>query len=143
MRVVLDTTVLIRAHAGSHALARRLLAELLKDSHRLVLSNEIIVEVTRVLRYPKLQSLYGLSESDLLEYSQFLQSVSDLVVLESRYNAPLRDPNDLVVLQTADKGEAEALCTSDGDFYDPAVVAFCGARGISVCDEISLLARLI
>ena len=32
-------------------------------------------------------------------------------------------------------GRADALCTSDGDFY--------GARGIDVCDEVSLLARLI
>jgi hypothetical protein len=52
-----------------------LLVRLLAQSHTLVLSNEIIVEVIKVLRYPKFQSLYGLKESDLLEYSQFLQSV--------------------------------------------------------------------
>jgi len=95
-----------------------------------------------VLRYPDCQRLYGLSESDLLEYSQLLQSVSDLVILDPRYRAPLRDPGDLVVLQTADRGMADALCTSDGDFRDPAVVAFCLARGIEICDEISLLTRL-
>ena len=71
--------------------------ELFKGSHRLVLSNEIIVEVTKVLRYPDFQRLYGLSESDLLEYSQLLQSISDLVILDPRYRAPLRDPSDLVV----------------------------------------------
>ena len=103
----------------------------------------MIVEVTKVLRDPRFRSLYRLSESDLLEYSQFLQSVSDLVILDPRHGAPLRDPNDLGVLQTADKGEAEVLCTSDGDFYDPAVVAFCASRGIAVCDEISLLVQLI
>lgn len=139
----MDTTVLIRAHGRSQGLARRLFVELLKDPHRLVLSNEIIAEITRVLRYPRFQTLYGLSDFDLLEYSQFLQSVSDLVILDTRYSAPLRDPNDLIVLQTADRGEADALCTSDGDFYDPAVIAFCAARGIEVCDEISLLERLI
>lgn len=116
--------------------------ELLKGSHRLVLSNEIIVEVTKVLRYPDFQRLYGLSESDLLEYSQLLQSISDLVILDPRYRAPLRDPSDLVVLQTADRGMADVLCTNDGDFRDPAVVAFCGGRGIEICDEISLLTRL-
>ena len=135
MRVVLDTTVLIRAHGKHRTLAKRLLGHVLQDPHRLVLSNEIIVEVTSVLRYPKFQRLYGLSESELLEYSQFLQSVANVVVLNSQYSAPLRDANDLAVLQTADRGRADALCTSDGDFY--------GARGIDVCDEVSLLARLI
>ncbi len=108
-----------------------------------MLSNEIIVEVTKVLRYPDFQRLYGLSESDLLEYSQFLQSVSDLVILDPRYRAPLRDPRDLIVLQTADRGMADILCTSDGDFYAPDVIAFCGAKGIEICNESSLLARLV
>ena len=96
-----------------------------------------------MLRYPKFQRLYGLSESQLFDYSQFLQSVADVVVLDSQYFAPLRDANDLIVLQTADRGRADALCTSDGDFYDPAVISFCEARGIGICDEVSLLARLI
>jgi putative PIN family toxin of toxin-antitoxin system len=124
-------------------LARQLLVRLLAQSHTLVLSNEIIVEVIKVLRYPKFQSLYGLKESDLLEYSQLLQSVSGIVILDSQYSAPLRDANDLAVLQTADRGSADVLCTSDSDFYDKAVRVFCEARGIDVCDELSLLARLI
>lgn len=124
-------------------MARHLLKRLLERRHRLVLSNEMIVEVTRVLRYPKLQRLYGLADSELLEYGQFLQSVSDLVILDSQYRAPLRDPTDLIVLQTADRGDAEVLCTSDRDFYDPEVIAFCAARGIDVCDEISLLMKLV
>ena len=143
MRVVLDTNVLIRAHGRRQTFARHLLMRLLERSDTLVLSNEIVVEVTRVLRYPKFQNLYGLAESDLFEYSQFLQSISLIVILDSQYSAPMRDANDLAVLQTADRGEADVLCTNDSDFYDPTVRSFCGARGIDVCDEVSLLARLI
>jgi predicted nuclease of predicted toxin-antitoxin system len=83
------------------------------------------------------------AESDLFEYSQILQNISEMIVLDSRYLAPLRDANDLAVLQTADWGEADVLVTSDSDFYDPAVIWFCAERGIDVCDEVSLLARLI
>ena len=36
----------------------------------LILSNEILAEVTRVLRYPRFQALYGLSEEALLGYSR-------------------------------------------------------------------------
>jgi hypothetical protein len=65
-----------------------------------------------------------------------------MIVLDSRYSAPLRDASDLAVLQTADFGEADMIVTSDADFYDPAVISFCGEHGVEVCDEVSLLARL-
>jgi putative PIN family toxin of toxin-antitoxin system len=143
LRIALDTNVLIRAHGRRQTLARRLLLRLLERSHTLVLSNEIIVEVTKVLRYPKFRSLYGLTEADLLDYSQFLQNIADMVILDLRYLAPLRDANDLAVLQTADLGRADVLVTNDGDFYDPSVISFCEERGIEVCDEVALLARLI
>jgi putative PIN family toxin of toxin-antitoxin system len=145
LKIVPDATLLIRAHKHSRALARRLLREILERGHRLVLSNEMIAEAVNVLRYPHFQHLYGLTEVDLLEYTQFLQSVADIVVLDPQYRAPLlRDPKDTHVLQTAERGEADILCTHDGDFYDdPIVVAYCTARGIEICDEQSLLARLV
>jgi putative PIN family toxin of toxin-antitoxin system len=144
VKIVLDATVLIRAHNRSKALARRLLHEILEHGHRLVLSNEMISEAVRVLRYPAFQSLYGLTEADLLDYAQFLQSVSDVVILDTQYRPPfLRDPNDANVLQTAERGEADILCTHDRDFYeDAAVLSFCATRGIEVCTEETLIARL-
>jgi putative PIN family toxin of toxin-antitoxin system len=142
LRVVLDTNTLVRAHARSSNQARRLLIELLAGRHYLLTSNEILAEVTKVLRYPRFRTLYGLTESDLLDYTQFMQSVSDVVVLDPQYRAPLRDPSDLIVLQTAERGEADILCTKDRDFYDQKVLSYCGARGIEVCDESALLRRL-
>jgi len=118
------------------------LEELLKGGHQLILSNEILAEVTKVLRYPRLQALYSLTEADLLEYTQFLQSVSHLVVLDPQFRAPLRDPTDLMVLQTAELGEADILCTHDADFYDRIILSYCAARGIHVCHESTLLEQL-
>jgi putative PIN family toxin of toxin-antitoxin system len=143
LRLVLDTNTLIRAHHRIPSLARRLLRTLLERGNRLILSNEIIAEVTKVLRYPRFQQLYGLTDAELLEYAQFLQSISTLVSLDPRYSAPLRDPYDLIVLQTAELGEADILCTHDDDFYDHTILAYCAARGIEVCDEASLLNRLV
>jgi len=122
--------------------ARRLLEQLLQGGHDLILSNEILAEATKVLRYPRFQTLYSLTDADLLDYTQFLQSISHIVALNPRYRAPLRDPNDLIVLQTAELGEADILCTDDGDFYDPMILSYCAARGIEVCNELTLLARL-
>ncbi len=143
MRIVLDTNVLIRAHARAPTLARRLLNEIAACGHTLALSNEIIAEVVKVLRDPKLRSKYGLTDTELLVYAQVLQSAADLVILDVRYAAPLRDPADWAVLQTADRGEADVLCTYDAGFYDTAVLLFCSERGIDVCDELSLVSRLM
>jgi len=118
------------------------LEELLQSGHDLILSNEMLAEATKVLRYPRFQVLYSLTDADLLDYTQFLQSISDLVALDPHYRAPLRDPSDLIVLQTAERGEADILCTDDGDFYDPMILSYCAARGIEVCDELTLLERL-
>jgi hypothetical protein len=43
------------------------------------------------------------------DYAQFLQEVSEMVVFGPPYNAPLRDANDLDVMQTAECGAARAL----------------------------------
>ncbi|MBZ5622956.1 MAG: hypothetical protein LAQ69_30115 [Acidobacteriia bacterium] len=55
----------------------------------------------------------------------------------------MRDPNDLAVIETAERGDADVLCSNDGDFHDAAMITFCAARGIDVCHEAALLARLI
>jgi hypothetical protein len=60
-----------------------LLHEILEGDHRLVVSNEIISEAVKVLRYARFQDLYGLTYG-LLEYSQFLQNVADIVFLDPR-----------------------------------------------------------
>ena len=87
--------------------------------------------------------MYGLTDADLLDYTQFLQSISHLVTLDPQYRAPLRDPSDLIVLQTAERDEADILCTDDGAFYDPIILSYCAARGIEVCNEQTLLESLI
>jgi hypothetical protein len=51
-------------------------------------------------------------------------------------------PQTLIVLQTAEQGEADTLCTPDADFYDQKILSYCTARGIEVCHESTLLERL-
>jgi len=140
---VLDATVLVRAHPRSRSNGRKLLNAVLEGHHSLLLSNELIAETTRVLRYPRLQKLYALTEDELYGYAQFLQNVCQQVVLVQPYHAPLRDPNDLDVMQTAERGDADVLCSNDGDFHDARMIAFCAARGINVYHEAALLGRLV
>jgi len=65
VKIVLDTTILVRANDRSHGLAREILTNIVETEHRLLLSNEILHELAMVLRYPRLQEFYGLTEPPL------------------------------------------------------------------------------
>ena len=68
MKIVLDTTILVRANEHSHGLARELLISIVRSRHTLLLSNEMLHELARVLRYPRLQTFYDLPESLVFDY---------------------------------------------------------------------------
>ena len=62
MRIVLDTSILVRGHGSSKGLARDLLLRIVESDHILLLSNEMLHELARVLRCPRMMALHGLSE---------------------------------------------------------------------------------
>lgn len=99
-------------------------------------------ELARVLRYPRLQAFYGLSEARVYDFIGFLREVAEIVTLSPLLAPPIRDVNDIVVLQTAVIGEADVLCTRDQDFFTPPASEFLDKAGIAVLDEVSLLNRL-
>lgn len=65
MRVVLDVNILVRANERSAGLARELLRELLRQRFTILISGEMLVELARVLRYPRIQARYALTEADI------------------------------------------------------------------------------
>jgi putative PIN family toxin of toxin-antitoxin system len=139
VRALLDVNILVRANEKSVGLARELLRELLRQGWTILVSGEMLVETARVLRYPRLQARYNLSETDIYEYIQFLRKAAEFVVPDVSLAVPIRDPADIVVVQTAITGEAEVLCTVDEDFYEPAIVRFLDLIGIRVMNDIALM----
>lgn len=81
MKIVLDTSVLVRANEHSFGLARELLIKIVNSEHRLVLSNEMLYELTRVLHYPRLQTFYDLPENLIYDYIAYLRYSSEIVIL--------------------------------------------------------------
>ncbi len=142
MRIVLDTTILVRANESSQGLARQLLLDIITGPHTLLLSNEILHELARVLRYPRLRALHGLPETRIYDYIGFLREVSELVTLSPVLSLPIRDVNDIVVVQTAVIGAADVICTKDEDFYDLDITRFLTRVGISVMDDVTLIQRM-
>jgi putative PIN family toxin of toxin-antitoxin system len=132
LRVLLDVNILVRAHEGSHGPARALLLALIEQDHTLLISDAMLVELAAVLRYPRIQSVYELSEEQVYAYVQVLHEVCEVVTVDGLLPVPIRDPKDVAVLQTAVIGEADVICTRDSDFYAPATRAFCATLGIEI-----------
>ena len=57
MRVLPHVNVLVRAHEKSYGPARKLLLELIARKEIILTSAEILIELGRVLRYPRVQAL--------------------------------------------------------------------------------------
>ena len=142
MKIVLDTTILDRANERSNGLARELLLNVVESKHTLLLSNEMLHELAKVLRYPRLQAFYDLTENLVFDYVNFLRRASEIVDLNPLVAAPIRDVNDIIVMQTAIIGEADVLCSKDADFFDETAREYLNKLGIAVLDDISLMHRL-
>ena len=142
MRVTPDTGILVRMNVKATGPARRLLETILAGPHELVLSDFLLNETARVLRYPRLQNLYKLAAEDIAEHVQLLRSRADLVTPTLYKPIVLADPNDDPVVYTAVAGRADVLCALDRDFYAANVVSFCQERGLAIMNDAELLRKL-
>lgn len=142
MKIVLDTSILVRANEHSRGLARELLLTIVGSNHRLAISNEMLRELARVLQYPRLQKFYGLPEERIYDYISYLRGAAEVVPLNPLVSAPIRDVNDIIVMQTAILGEADILCTNDQDFFDSPALEYLAQLGITVLDDVALMLRL-
>jgi putative PIN family toxin of toxin-antitoxin system len=142
VKIVLDTTIPVRANERSHGLARELLTNIVESEHRLLLSNEMLRELAKVLRHPRLREFYGLTEDLVFEYVKFLGRSSEIVTLDPLVIVPIRDVNDIIVMQTAIIGEADILSTKDEDFFENPASEYLRKMGVAVLDDIALMHRL-
>jgi uncharacterized protein len=144
VRVVLDSNILVRANpkAFPQGLARDLLLTVVSGPHVLILSPAILVEVQRVLSYPRVQARWPLREGAIEQYLAFLEAAGFTVELPRVFPAVVSDPDDDPILQTAIVGRADVLCTRDEAFGHPAVERVCSVHGIRILDDVTLMQEL-
>ena len=94
MRIVLDTAILVRAHDGAKGLARDLLLRIIESDRVLLISDEMLYELAKVLRYPRMLALHGLSEGRIYDYIGFLREATEIVQLNPLLITPIRDMNE-------------------------------------------------
>ena len=114
---------------------------IVESEHTLLVSNEMLHELAKVLRYPRIQAFYDLAENLVFDYINFLRQFSENVILDPFITAPIRDVNDMIVMQTAIIGEADILCTRDNDFFEDPASEYLGKMGIAVLDDLALIHR--
>jgi hypothetical protein len=104
----------------------------------------LLNELERVLNYPRLRALHGLSQEEIRTFVETLYQLAEVVQPPAGTTAePIsRDPDDNPILQTAVLGGANALCTLDRHFRDPGVLQYCAQHGIQVMSDLDLLQSL-
>jgi putative PIN family toxin of toxin-antitoxin system len=144
MRVVVDTNVLARAARRGTGLAAELLRRVADPAHVLVLSPYLIGELSRILRYPRVQAMHGLDDAGIDAHVADVQAMGLIVIPASATPTPVvaNDPKDDAIIATAVDGQAEVLCTLDRHIHDPTVVAYCAQHGVRVLTDIELLNEL-
>ena len=143
MIVTFDSSILVRATKRSNGPARRLIDAFARHpDHIIALSPFILGEVGKVLSYPRMQDLFGLTADEIHGHVDFLRSISRIVEPQPGLPVVLLDPNDDAVLYTAVAAGADVLCVKDRHFYAAHVVAFCAREDIRIMDELALLELL-
>jgi putative PIN family toxin of toxin-antitoxin system len=141
MRIVIDTNVLARAVSGPRGPAGELLRRVQND-HLLVLTPFLIIELSRVLRYPRIRALHEWDDARIDEYVRDLQESSCIVVAADPPPVVVpHDPDDDAVIAAADAGQA-TVCTLDRHLLHAGVRAYCGAIGVRILNDVELLDEL-
>src|SRR5260370_2373688 len=145
MRIVLDTNILVRAHANARGPARELLLLIAaSEDHMLLLSPFLLQELERVFGYERVKTASKLTEEEIVEYLRYLcsKNISDMVFPGPAPRVVPADEEDDPVVHTAVIGGADVLCTVNRHFYAPSVVDYCQQRGVLIATDVELLTIL-
>ena len=108
---VLDTNVIVSSLLFSHSIPRQALNKAL-DTGKILISQEIILELTQVLNRDKLNK-YLLKEERLKFLADFLKDVQTITIYQ-KIDA-CRDKKDNKFLDLAICGQAQYIITGDQD----------------------------
>jgi len=142
-RIVLDSNLIARALISPNGLAAEILFRVLTEDHLLCSSNFMLAELDRILRYPRLRKVHGLTDERIPEFVASIQVSSFVVDIDiTSVRRITRDINDDPIIETAIQAKAAILCSNDKDVLDNTVVDFCMPYGIQVLNDVSLIKLL-
>lgn len=142
MRATCDTNVMARAAVRPAGPARAVFMELLSEQHVLVLSEHIVTELARVLRYERVRIQSQLTDADIDTFVNDVRELAVLVIVPNAVPTVTSDPDDDIIVATAVVGDSEVICTRDRHIRHPLAQAYCATFGIRVLTDVELLEEL-
>lgn len=136
---VIDVSILVSSVISDKSFPRRIFGLWRDGRFTLVSSPELLKEVGLVLRYPRIQRRYRLSESDILAFLHLLSTAATIVPAEPSPLEGLPDPSDAKLFLAARAGRAGYLVTGDqallvmGNYYGVKIVS--AAAFVEVVEE--------
>jgi len=126
-RATLDTNILVSALL-SNGNERRVLEAAIRGDYKLILSLPILDEVEGALRR------LGVDETMIEGYLLRLMEISEIVAPKKIEETPLRDRDDIKILECAVSGSSNYIVTGDQD-----LLTLIEYRGIKILRSIEFL----
>lgn len=113
IKVVLDTNLFVSGAISCSGNPDKILRAWQEARFILVISESIIKEIEKVLRYPKIQKKYYLEEKDIQEIIESLWIDAQVTPGRLKVNLIIDDPSDNKFLSCACEGKADYIVTGD------------------------------
>lgn len=137
MRVVLDTNIIISRYLTPYGSVARIVDLWEQGAFELLVSDVILSEYARVLRYPRLRRGHQLTDTQLAEIDEAFREFTEFVVPDETPDVVEDDPDDNHFLAAADAGRVDCLVTGD-----PHLLKLDSYKGIPILSPADFLDRL-
>ena len=136
LKAVLDTNVLVSAFLSDAGVPNQVLRQA-GQAYQLFISNEILEEVKRVLRRPRIQERAQLTEDKIRAFLAAIQRVADVVENPPSLWIIEDDPDDNFTLGCALGAHADYLVS--GDIHLKRLESYKGIQIVSPSEFLTIL----
>lgn len=142
MNAVIDTNVWVSGLINRNGMSARVLDAYRDLRFTVVTSEPLLEELVEVLRRPKIVRKYGVTDEDVQALQELLRRHAVVVPIHHTVRV-CRDPDDNVVIETAERGKAQFLVTGDADLWEAKEVqAYLRDRRIHVLNPKEFLDKI-
>jgi uncharacterized protein len=139
IRVVLDANIYVSALLKPDSNPARIIGLIHEGVLTLLISKPIMVELQRVLSYPKVQRIHGRSASGIRQFLRRLQKIALMTLAALLIGAVPNDPTDDKYLVCAVEGRADYIVSGDRHLLE--LTSFAGIPVVDPARFLMLVAE--
>jgi putative PIN family toxin of toxin-antitoxin system len=121
VRVVVDANIAISAAINGQGPSARILRAWEAGLFTWITSDELLRELERAIRYPRVVRRWIWTEQQVNEYLYTIRSETDVVATKDVVDIVQRDPDDNRLVEAALAGEADYIVTGDSALLELAI----------------------